>query len=152
MTHSPIDVEERVPQPAAVVRAHVTLAELPEFLGGVYAEVVAQLGAQHSAPSGPPFARYTPTGDDGFDVEAGFPATGEVSPAGRVVPTSLPGGTVVTSVHRGDYATLGETYADISAWLPDHGYAVADAPWESYLDEPGVAEPRTLVAFPVHAV
>ena len=77
-----------------------------------------QLGKQHVGVAGPPFARYRPT-DDGFDVEAGFPATGPVSAAGRVVPSALPGGAVATTVHRGDYAGLGQTYSEIENWLAE---------------------------------
>jgi effector-binding domain-containing protein len=103
--------------------------------------------ADHPAPSGPPFARYHEAGD-GFDVEAGFPAGDEVLPAGRVVAAVLPGGATVTAVHRGGYDTVGETYQVIAEWLTAHGYSTAGAPWESYLDEPGVSDPRTVVAFP----
>jgi effector-binding domain-containing protein len=147
MTHGSIQVTERREEPAAVVRGHATEAELPAFLGGAFGEVMAQLGAQQVAAAGPPFARYWPT-DGGFDVEAGFPSTGPVSAAGRVVSAVLPGGVVATTVHRGDYAGLGQTYSEIEEWLPAHGYTPIGTPWESYLDGPEVAEPRTQVSFP----
>lgn len=142
-----IDVTHREEQPAAVVCAHAAVAELPAFLGAAYGEVLTALGAQHVAPAGPPFARYRPSGD-GFDVEAGFPAARTVTASGRVQPATLPGGDVATSLHRGDYAGVGEVYRAITEWLPAHGYAVAGAPWESYLDGPEVPEPRTLVSVP----
>ncbi len=147
MSVDPVEVTEHREEPTAVVCGHATVAELPGFLGGAFAEVVQQLAAQHVAPAGPPFARYRPEGD-GFDVEAGFPSSGPVAAAGRVQPSSLPGGAVATAMYRGDYAGLGETYRAISEWLPAHGYAVAGAPWESYRDGPEVARPRTLVSFP----
>ena len=147
MTHGVVQVAEHRAEPAAVVRGHAVEAELPAFLGSAFGEVIEQLARQHIDVAGPPFARYWPA-DGGFDVEAGFPATGSVSPAGRVVPSALPAGTVATTVHRGDYAGLGRTYSDVEEWLAAHGYAGTGAPWESYLDGPEVPEPRTQVTFP----
>jgi effector-binding domain-containing protein len=148
MTTGEIEVSERPAQPVAAVRGHVATAGLAEFLGGAFGEVMGVFGAQGRVPAGPPYGRYRATGD-GFDVEAGFPADGEVVPAGRVAPAELPGGPVATAMHRGDYGGVAETYDAITAWLPAHGYAPAGEPWESYLDGPEVAEPRTLVCFPV---
>jgi effector-binding domain-containing protein len=142
-----VEVSETGARPAAVVRGHVAVAELPAFLGGAFDAVLRALADQHLTPAGPPFARYRVTGDE-FDVEAGFPATGAVSAAGEVVPTELPGGTTATALHRGSYDTLGVTYDAVGTWLSEHGYEPSGAPWESYLDGPDVPEPRTLVSFP----
>lgn len=147
MSAAAVEITEHREEPTAVVCGHATTAELPGFLATAFGEVMQQLTAQHLAPAGPPFARYRITGD-GFDVEAGFPAAAAVAPAGRVQPSTLPGGQVATSLYRGDYSDLGETYQAISDWLPAHGYAVAGAPWESYLDGPETARPRTLISFP----
>ena len=142
-----IEVTEHAEEPTAVVCGHAAGAELPGFLGAAFGEVMQQLTAQHVAPAGPPFARYRPT-EDGFDVEAGFPASRPVAPAGRVEPSTLPAGAVATSMYQGAYSGVAEAYRAIAEWLPAHGYAVTGAPWESYLDGPEVAEPRTLVSFP----
>jgi effector-binding domain-containing protein len=147
MTHEAVQVIKPREQPAAVVRGHAPETELPAFLGAAFGEVMEQLGRQHIAAAGPPFARYW-RAEAGFDVEAGFPATTSVSAAGRVIPSVLPAGTVATTVHRGGYAELGQTYTDIEEWLPAHGYASTGAPWESYLDGPEVPEPRTQVSVP----
>ena len=147
MTHGPIQVSERGEEFAAVVRGHATEVELPAFLGGAFGEVIEELRKQGVAVTGPPFGRYWPAGE-GFEVEAGFPAAGSVAPAGRVVPSVLPAGAVATTVHEGGYAGLGQSYSEVEQWLPAHGYAATDAPWESYLDGPEVPEPRTRISFP----
>ena len=147
MAHGSIQVVEHGEEPAAVVRGHATTAELPAFLGGAFGEVVQRLGEQRIAMAGPPFARYRPV-DGGFDVEAGFPAAGTVSPAGRVVATVLPGGSVATAVHQGDYGRLGQTYSDLEKWVLDQGWVCTGSPWESYLDGPDAPEPRTQVSLP----
>jgi effector-binding domain-containing protein len=142
-----IEITELSPQPTAVVCGHARAEDLPGFLGGAFGEVMAVLSAQGRAPAGPPFARYRPT-DDGFDAEAGFPADGAVAGSGRVTAGALPGGPTACAMHRGSYATLGETYQAVQDWLAANGYEVTGAPWECYLDGPEVAEPRTLVYFP----
>lgn len=59
-----------------------------------------------------------------------------------------PAGPVVTSAHRGPYETVGATYDALTAWMTAHGYRPSGEAWESYLDEPDAAEPRTLVSAP----
>ena len=144
-----VELTETVARPAAVVRGHAAQADLPAFLGSAFDGVLRELADQHLQPAGPPFARYRVT-DDGFDVEAGFPAVGAVHAADEVVPIELPGGTTATALHQGSYESLGVTYDAVRAWLDEHGYEPAGEPWESYLDGPDVPEPRTLVSFPCH--
>ena len=138
------------PQPTAVVRGHVEQPDLPGFLGAAFGETIQAITAQQHAPAGPPFARYRMRGT-GFDVEAGFPSTGPVTPAGRVEPGELPGGTAAEVLYRGDYAGVGAAYEAAEKWLAENQYAPSGDPWEAYLDEPGVAEPRTLVHLPYRA-
>lgn len=142
-----VEVVELQRQPAAVVRGHVAVTDLPAFLGGAFAEVMQAIGGQQISVAGPPFGRYTPAGD-GFDAEVGFPTTADVAPTGRVEPSELPGGFVAVLQHRGDYSALGAAYEAGEQWLADHGYVGAGPPWESYLDGPEVPEPRTVVSFP----
>jgi len=134
-------------QPAAVVRAHVKLEDIAEFLGGVFEEVVTALGQQGLSPAGPPFGRYVP-GDGGFQVEAGFPVDRSVKATGRVTPDELPGGTVAYTVHTGAYDGVGAAYAAATDWIADNGFVVSGRAWERYLDGPEVPQPRTEVFVP----
>jgi effector-binding domain-containing protein len=81
-------------------------------------------------------------------VEAGFPSTGPVTAAGRVEPGELPGGPAAEVLHRGDYGGVGAAYEAAATWVAEKQYTPNGDPWEAYLDEPGVAEPRTLVHLP----
>lgn len=139
-----VELVELQPQPAAVVRGHARAEDLPTFLGAAFGEVMQVLSAQGITPAGPPFGRYRPAGD-GFDVEAGFPATRPVTAEQRVVAVELPGGTVARVVHQGAYSTVAAAYASLSDWVEMRGYAGVGVPWECYLDGPEVPEPRTLV-------
>ena len=44
----------------------------------------------------------------------------------------------------------GGAFDVVAEWIGANGYVSAGEPWESYLDGPEVAEPRTLVRFPCH--
>ena len=138
-------------QPTAAVRGHAPGDGIAGFLGGVFGEVMGTLARQHVTPAGPPYGRYVPTGG-GFDVEAGFPVHAEIRPEGRVEALSLPGGRVARTLHVGSYETVAEAYDAVTAWLTDNGLEPAGAPWESYLDGPEVAEPRTEIYVPCRVV
>jgi effector-binding domain-containing protein len=133
-------------QDAAVVAGHVDTTGIPEFLGGAFGEVMAVVDG--SAVAGPPFARYVMV-DDGFDIVAGFPVASPVTPSGRVVATTLPGGTKAMLLYRGSYEGIAEAWTAMESWVAENGYVVDADPWESYLDGPDVAEPRTLITWPV---
>ncbi|MGY1631496.1 hypothetical protein ACI784_07285 [Geodermatophilus sp. SYSU D01186] len=104
-------------QPATVVRGHVAEEALPEFLGAAFEETLAAISRQGHTPAGPPFACYLMT-DTGVDVEAGFPVTGPVTAAGRVVPTER-------VLHRGPHAGVAEAYARGERWLAEPGRRAA---------------------------
>jgi effector-binding domain-containing protein len=142
-----IEVVERSQEDAAVVRARVPHDGIGAFIGTAFGEVMAAVGG-HDGIVGPPFARYSLADESGFEVEAGFPVADPVTPTGRVEAATLPGGTVATLVHTGPYEGLGAAYAALEAWFEAGDYAPAGAPWESYLDGPEVAEPRTIVCWP----
>lgn len=148
METNDIELVDLEPQEAAVVAGRAPALDLPAFLGAAFTEVAQVLQEQGKGPAGAPFARYTP-GSAGFDVEAGFPAGTHVTPSGRVVPLVLPGGKAARIRYQGDYAGIGQAYAAVHPWLAARGLVAAGQPWESYLDEPGVPEPRTLLFVPV---
>jgi effector-binding domain-containing protein len=139
-------------QHTAVVRGRATASELPAMLGAAFAETAAVAGAQGRALTGPPFGRFRPDGAGGFDVEAGFPVSGPVTAAGRVEPATLPGGRVARTLHVGDYASVASAYEAADEHLVSEGFEATDTPWESYLDEPDVAAPRTEVFVPCRPV
>jgi effector-binding domain-containing protein len=142
-----VEVDDLAPQPAAVVRARVATEDIESFLGGAFEEVAATAGEQGLEVVGPPFGRWTPR-DGGFDVAAGFPVSGRVEARGRVEADELPGGTVARTLHTGPYDGVGAAYAATFEWLAAHALQVAGEPWESYLDGPEVAQPRTRVCVP----
>ena len=143
-----VDRIESEAQPTAVVRGTVAEDAIAEFFGGVFGEVIGVISAQGLVPAGPPFGCYVPT-PNGFEIEAGFPASAPVDPAGRVAASELPGGPALLVLHRGPYAAVVGAYAAAEDWLADNDWESTGPPWEVYLDGPEVTEPRTLVHVPV---
>ena len=143
-----MQIETLQPTATAVVTATLPVAGIGPFVGEAFGLVMQALQAQHAFPVGPPFARYRMHGDT-FEVSAGFPVAAPITAADRVVPASLPGGQVASTVHLGAYDEVSRAYDAILAWLPTQHLAPAGDPWEQYLDGPEVAQPRTLVHLPV---
>lgn len=140
-----VEVVERSVQDTAVVRGRVAHDGVGAFIGAAFGEVMAAVG---SVPIvGPPFCRMDMTGDE-FLLEVGFPVAEPIEPAGRVVPSTLPGGEVATALHTGPYDQVGPVYFAVEEWLRANGYESTGAPWEAYLDGPEVPEPRTIVSWP----
>ncbi len=142
-----VDRMEQDHQHTAVVRATTGVEGIAAFLGEAFGEIMGQVQAQHAVVTGPPFARYTML-QDGFVVEAGFPVAEPITAAGRVIPAELPAGLAVVVLHRGPYQAVAAAYDAAQAWVTEHDWEVTGDPWEAYLDDPEVPEPRTVVHLP----
>jgi len=57
-------------------------------------------------------------------------------------------GSIASILYRGDYAGIGEVYEAPRAWIEQHGHVPAGPARESYLNQPDVPEPRTVVQRP----
>ena len=145
-----IELNRTVPRATAVVRATVSLRDLPAFLSRAFAAVADALVRQGVHVTGPPLALYRSVSDDAVDLEAGFPVAADVTPEGEVRPSSVPGGMAVETIHIGPYEKLGDTYREMAGWMERHGRRPGTLSWESYLtapDHPG--GPETLVVWPI---
>jgi hypothetical protein len=142
-----IELTERHREDTAVVCGRVPHGEVGPFIQSAFGEVMAAIGGIPIV--GPPFCRID-MADDDFLLEVGFPVERPIEAAGRVEPSELPGGTAATLVHVGPYESIAPAYGALHDWMTAHGYSPAGAPWESYLDGPEVAAPRTIVCWPCH--
>jgi effector-binding domain-containing protein len=148
-----IQFAELQQRPAALVRGHIRVEQIPAFLGGAFSEVPGTAARQGLRLTGAPFGRYRFAPDGTLDVEAGFPVSGAITPTGRVEAAGvLPGGTVARTVHVGSYDTVADAYEAAESYLTDNGYEPRGQAWECYLDEPDVAQPRTEVFLPCRKV
>ncbi len=143
-----IEVVDRAHEHTAVVCGQVPQGEVGAFIGQAFGEVLAVIGGE-TGVSGPPFCRIDMAGEQ-FALEVGFPVPTEITESGRVVNSSLPGGQAATTTNVGPYESVAPAYFAIEQWLAEHGYVGTGAPWETYLDGPEVAQPRTIVTWPCH--
>jgi effector-binding domain-containing protein len=66
------------------------------------------------------------------DVEVGVLVSGPFEGEGRVIPSTLPAGEVVTATHCGDYGRLGVTHAAVRDYAATQGRELAGPCWEIY--------------------
>ncbi len=95
--------------------------------------------AQGLAMAGPPYVRYIDESPAFVTVEAGVQLAEEAPepPADAGVSAGvIPASTVATTVHKGPYETLGESYVAIDRWMNDQGVSPAGPFWEVYLTDP----------------
>ncbi|EYR63811.1 MerR family transcriptional regulator [Actinotalea ferrariae CF5-4] len=148
-----IEVVELPPRPAAVVRrAKIRPDDVGAFVATAVGEVMTVVRRQGVLPAGPPFTRYGRSADGVLEVEVGVPTSAPVRDVGRVAAMELPGGRAVRTRHTGPYAGVGAAHEAVTHWMTQHGLAVRDLPWESYLDGPEVPRPRTDVVVPCQGV
>jgi effector-binding domain-containing protein len=57
----------------------------------------------------------------------------------------IPGGTVATTMHKGHYSAIGETYRAVEGWIAANGRRPAGPPREVYLNDPRSVPERDLL-------
>lgn len=152
-----LDVKEirLVAQPTVVIRAKVHLDQLAAVMGKLFPVVMAFVQDSGVEPAGAPFSRYLCMGqhDEPWEIACGIPLSQPLAGDGQVEASQLPGGAAVTTVHRGRYETLGESWAALQRWIEDNGKVLGEPPWEIYWTDPSQvkdpAEWRTEIVIPV---
>ncbi|GAA0571816.1 GyrI-like domain-containing protein [Paractinoplanes ferrugineus] len=136
-------IEDRVltAQDTVVSRASMPVAQLPEWIASVYAQVRHYLSDRGVRADGPPFARYA-LHEGVVDVEAGFPVLGSVVGNGRITASRLPGGPAAVTTHFGRYEDIGGAHEAVHDWLTERGLEHAGPHWEVYYTNPA-AQPDT---------
>lgn len=123
------------PRPTAVIAQATTWQEFPSLWSQLLDEVYrfvrssSDLATGDGAESWQNVMLYE---DDRPDVEAGVLVARSFEPAGRVIPSELPGGETATATHRGDYAQLGATHAAVREYAAAQGRELAGRRWEIY--------------------
>jgi len=126
---STITVTDVVAHPTVVVAATTTWPEFPVLWKQLLDEVWTCVRAAGIEGGCRNVMLYL---DDVPQVEVGV-QLGEPCPlSGRVVRSTLPGGRVATTVHRGPYANLGSTHRAVLDFCAAHGSVPAGPRWEIY--------------------
>ena len=123
------------PRLTAVVAQTTTWSEFPnlwaQLLDEVYGFVRSRTDLATGA-GGELWQNVMLYKDQRPDVEVGVLVSASFDPAGRVIPSGLPGGQVATASHRGDYTRLGVTHDAVRDHVSAAGRELAGPCWEIY--------------------
>ena len=131
-----IKIIETEPEHALAIREVVLNAQIGPKMGQIFGELMVEFGKNKVMITGPPFALYHSFDNDKTDMEVGFPVAEPQKGAGRVKPSLLPGGKVVTAIHVGPYDKIVETYTEMQKWIEAKGLKPKKVMWERYLNGP----------------
>jgi len=153
----PADVERRSVGPAlsVAIAERVTESSLADWWSGAFSELYATLAAASVQPDGRPGALYPA---ELFEAEVGevvafVPAAARVSCTGRVAMREIPPAELAVAVHRGPFAELDQTYAELGKYVTAQAIGV-DGPIReyyvvSYFETPDESRHVTEVCWPV---
>lgn len=157
VTHTPVHVRYEDPMDTVSVSGNVTEAQMPTFILGSLQRLLEFVSLVEIAPVGAPGTLYTADiPDDVEHVEAvlrvprpvGIPSTERDISVGEV-----PGAWVAVLVHSGDYATMGDTYRTLGAWVARNAEPSGERIREWYvvspLDTDTPSEWRTEIGWPI---
>ena len=113
----------------AVIRGRVRSNELSKFVPAACGEVWSFIRSTSLPRPGRHVALYL---DGRGSVEVGAEVSEPFSGNDRIHCSQLPAGRVVTAIHYGPYAGLGEAHAAIRAWCAEHHHSLSEISWEIY--------------------
>jgi effector-binding domain-containing protein len=116
-------------RPTAVLAATTTWPEYPTVWKQLLDRVHASVEWGGHGHKGRNVMLYL---DDTPRVEVGVELDQPAEVRAPVVRSHLPAGDVATTVHRGPYSGLGETYERLHRWCAEQGLAMTRVRWEVY--------------------
>jgi effector-binding domain-containing protein len=148
----PIELVRLERRKTVTVRRTVPQSGIGALFQEIFPSLPNAITAQGGRTVGAPFARYYNSDPKAFDMEAGVPFTGDVTPPAGAKIGELPGGAAAKTVHVGSYETLSEEYRRLERWIKEQGRTPGIGPWEVYVDDPAKTpeeKVRTEVYWPV---
>jgi effector-binding domain-containing protein len=131
-----IEEKEAVEKVTLAVRTVTPVSGLPAAIGKAYGDIMAYAQKSGIGIAGPPFVLYYNMDMEALDVEMGFPVLEKATGEGSVKSGKLPGGKLVTALHKGPYSTLEKTCNKLTAYIQEKGIEVEPWMWENYLNSP----------------
>jgi len=151
-----VQVKEAPARLVLAKRVTVEMRDLGPTIGRTLGEAYGHLGRAGIAPAGPPVVVYHDRLAEGerWDIEICAPASHVGTPPSGFEFRELPGGRVVTTIHRGPYEAMEPAYQAMTEWMGEHDYECAGAPREIYLTDPSTApdDIETAIEWPVALV
>ncbi len=136
------------------IRFRTSTEKIQGDIGAKFGALFAYLGDLGQPPAGIPLALYY--GEDfdpnDFEMELCVPVSSLPEGRGEIVAHELPGGTVVSTIHKGPYGTMEETYAFLGAWVKENGYRYTGPAREIYMNDPSQVPESELLTELQHPV
>lgn len=132
-----IQIKELPPQFALTFHTRSSMGTISEKLGEAFTAIMTAAEQTGARFAGPPFALYPSEVTAEFEVVVCLPVMTGVTGLGHVTAEEVPGGIVVSTVHRGPYSRLGDAYGALQSWMVANGKKPATPCREVYLNEPG---------------
>jgi DNA-binding transcriptional MerR regulator len=160
VAHTPVHVRYENPADTVSVVGNVTEAHMPEFILDSLQRLLEFTSLREISLVGPPGTLYTADIPDEVEhVEAVVRVPGPVAASGPAAGArdihvgEVPGAWVAVLVHLGDYATMGDTYRTLGAWVAHNAEPSGERIREWYavspLDTDNPSEWRTEIAWPI---
>lgn len=137
-----IEPGEQLSQPALSIRAKVPEKDLPDHVGKCYEKIISYLNEIGEKPAGAPFIAYynidteNLRGDGIWDMEVGFPVSGELPEKGDVKPAVIMKGKTISCIYKGAYTGLGMAYSELSEWIKANHYHSLKVSYEYFYNSP----------------
>jgi effector-binding domain-containing protein len=154
LTKHDVHTREVAAQQVAAVRRHTSMPTIGEDIAAGLNEVGMALETVGVQLVGRPFIVFHGRIDDltGGDIEICSPVATSFPGVEEVYGTTVPGGTIASTIHRGSYDEMAPAYAAVITWMDKHGLEPSGPPREYYLNDLETTKPDDLlteIAFPI---
>jgi effector-binding domain-containing protein len=129
-------LEQSAGQDTAVIHLTIPREAMRTTMAPAHAELMAAVAAQGVEVAGCWFTHHLRMDPHTFDFEIGVPVSAPVTPAGRVMASSMPLGMVARTTYRGGYEGLRAAWSEFDAWLLAEGQMARPDIWECYVVGP----------------
>lgn len=152
-----VTIQNQPAQTVATWRTATSYEQVFSFIPEGFGRVFGELGAQNVAPAGVPFTLYyqAPDADNDGDIAMAVPIAASLTPAdgSDIVVVELPATQTAEVIHKGSFASLGESYGAVVGWILENGHEISGPSREIYLNSPeDTAEEDLLtqIIFPIN--
>lgn len=142
------------PTPTYAIFDSCLISDMGQKMGEVYGKLSTFFQQNNLEMAGPPLCFYHVWNPEGYiHFEAAIPVLETIGDQGEIVVSEVHKTKAVEYLHVGSYDDLGTAHELLGAYLIEHGYQMAGAPFEEYLtdpsNEPDPAKWQTLVVYPI---
>jgi len=153
-------VEVKLKKVESTTVAFVAMKGPYSLIPAAFTRLYGWMGKKGYSPSGPPVGVYFnapgQVPDDQLTWELRSPISKQVNLSGPDAQglgvKRVSGGQVATTMHKGSYENLGQTYGELTDWIMASDWEISGPPEEVYYSDPSQTPPEQLlteIRFPV---